>query len=186
MGQRQIPQPEGRFIGAGTVFALVLSAPALILLLILRTPWLAIGLLPLAFCILFQAYGLMLLLMARSCWRKTPICGVLVYSDSPNWKKYIESNWLPAIAGRVVVLNWSERKSWGNSLPVRLFRYYVMERWWNYENRQTDINPAFILLRGLRHPHVYRYYQAFRDKKHGRPDALSQLEDRMFAEIDKS
>ena len=186
MGRRQIPQPEGPFIGTDTVFVLVVSALAVILLLIFRTPWLAITLLPLAFWTQYKAYGLVLLLRARSRWRNTPICGILVYSDSPNWKEYIESSWLSAIAGRVVVLNWSERKSWDKSLPVRLFRYYVTGRWGDYEIRQKDINPAFILFRGLRYPHVYRYHQAFRDRKHGHPEALRQLEDRMFAEIDRS
>ncbi len=186
MGRRETPPPEGRFIGAGAVFALVLSAPAIVLLLIHRSPWLGIGLLPLAFYALHKIYGLLLLLAAWFRWRNTPVRGVLVYSDSPNWKLYIESSWFPALADRVAILNWSQSKSWDKSLSVRLFWFFCAGRWWFYENVQHNINPALILLRGLRYPRVYRYYQAFRDMKHGHPEALRRLEDRMFADIGES
>lgn len=34
---------------------------------------------------------------------------LFVYSDSPNWKSYIERSILPQIQDYAIVLNWSER-----------------------------------------------------------------------------
>lgn len=41
---------------------------------------------------------------------------LLVYSDSPAWRPYIEQKLLPHIGRRAIVLNWSERNRWGISL----------------------------------------------------------------------
>jgi len=35
---------------------------------------------------------------------------LFVYSNSPNWKDYIESNVLPRVENYSIALNWSERK----------------------------------------------------------------------------
>src|SRR5215208_5099448 len=31
---------------------------------------------------------------------------LLVYSNSPNWRAYVEDNWLPRLEAMAVVLNW--------------------------------------------------------------------------------
>ena len=50
---------------------------------------------------------------------------LFVYSDSPNWKEYLEANILPKLPANTVVLNWSNRAQWPKfSLPVRLFRCF--------------------------------------------------------------
>jgi hypothetical protein len=121
---------------------------------------------------------------ARRRWRGTRVRGILVYSDSPNWRDYVEKNWIPELKDRVVVLNWSERKSWPRSLPVRLFNFFCLENWFIVVGPGTNFNPALVLLRGLRHPFVYRYYYAFRDAKHGNMEALRKLETHMFAQFE--
>jgi len=37
---------------------------------------------------------------------------LFVYSDSSNWKDYIETKILPRIEANSVVLNWSKRREW--------------------------------------------------------------------------
>jgi hypothetical protein len=69
--------------------------------------------------------------------------GILVYSSSPNWQTYIERHWLPTIADRLVVLNWSERATWGERHPFEqtIFRRYGGER---------EFNPLAIIFRPRR------------------------------------
>jgi len=64
--------------------------------------------------------------------------GILVYSNSPHWKAYIDQRWLPTIGARVVVLNWSERTAWPDMHPfeARLFRSFGGRR---------EFNPIAIL-----------------------------------------
>ncbi|MBI5093250.1 MAG: hypothetical protein HZB26_12525 [Candidatus Hydrogenedentes bacterium] len=119
------------------------------------------------------------LVKARSLWRPMGIQGVLVYSNSPHWKEYVETNWLPSLRDRFVLLNWSEKQQWPQSLEVRLFRRYCGGRKYFDEN----YNPAIILLRETRHPLVFKFFYAFRDAKHGNLAALENLERTLFREL---
>jgi hypothetical protein len=60
----------------------------------------------------------------------------LVCPDSPDWKSYIENNWLRIIRPYSIVLNWSERKL---ELLVGLF---AVQHWGG------KINPMAIILAG--------------------------------------
>lgn len=131
---------------------------------------------PLAFATCYQVYGRALLLAAHLRWRARGIRGVMVYSRSPHWQSYIESEWLPSAGSRLRILNWSDRKAWPAPLVVRLFRFFVGDH--------RNFNPAVVLLRGVNAPLVFRFYNAFRDARHGRPAALKRLERRLFAELD--
>ena len=93
---------------------------------------------------------------------------LFVYSDSPHWKKYIEANILPNLPANTVVLNWSERASWPKfSLSVRLFRCFAGER---------EFNPIGLVFERFDVVERYRFWQPFRDMKHGRSEALHLLE----------
>ena len=48
----------------------------------------------------------------RAAWQSQGRDLLLVYSNSPNWKRYVEETWLPRWGNRAVVLNWSERQTW--------------------------------------------------------------------------
>jgi hypothetical protein len=99
---------------------------------------------------------------------------LLVYSNSPNWQAYIEEAWLQRWGHRAVVLNWSERRTWRRrgSPEVQLFRAFGGER---------EFNPLGIVVPPAgREVHVVRFWRAFRDRKHGKRDTLSQAE----AELD--
>jgi hypothetical protein len=124
--------------------------------------------------------------------------GILVYSNSPNWHAYIEQNWLPRIDNRMAVLNWSERSRWqSETLEVQLFRKlggprefnplaiifrelppHATFRAWVGSIRRLDLWGALI-------PHservaVVRFWQPFRDFKHGKDAALRRAEVEMF------
>lgn len=99
---------------------------------------------------------------------------LVVYSDSPHWKAHIEERWLPLVAERAVVLNWSERKAWMQTrrLEAAVFRHFAGQR---------EFNPvAIVFLKGAR-VEIIRFWQPFRDFRHGKVHTLRQAEERLGA-----
>lgn len=101
---------------------------------------------------------------------------LFVYSDSPNWKEYIEQNILPAIKPHVVTLNWSKRKEWAKTNPfeAKIFHHWAGER---------EFNPIALLLPPDGKVKKVRFWQAFRDLKHGKDALLNEAEKVLFEEI---
>ena len=93
---------------------------------------------------------------------------IFVYSDSPNWKAYIEQNILPHIQEHAIILNWSERSQWDkSSWIVQAFRHWGGRR---------DFNPIAIVFYGLVNVRVIRFYKAFRALKRGKHSILKKVE----------
>ena len=132
--------------GAGRAVVIILSLPAL---------WF----------VAYQLYGLVLLLVASSRWQSTGLSGVLVYSDSPNWRDYIDERWLPQIGSRLQILNWSDRRNWRKTLEVRLFHRFV--------GASNNFNPSVVVLRGLKHPLVFRCFFRFQRLETRQPNRSS-------------
>lgn len=101
---------------------------------------------------------------------------LFVYSNSPNWKDYIETNILPRIESHAVTLNWSERKRWNDEHP---FEKRVFRRWAGY----TEFNPVAIIFPPAGEVKVIRFWLAFRDYKHGKADRLKRAEEELFKEV---
>jgi|GEM_PF-2809985 len=103
---------------------------ALALLLLLVSP----------FILLWGIYRFVLHLCVVIFWLRRGKRILFVYSDSPNWKEYIEGNILPRIVDQAVVLNWSERSRWerGSSLAAFCFRAY---------SHGSDFNPMAVVFR---------------------------------------
>jgi hypothetical protein len=101
---------------------------------------------------------------------------LLVTSNSPNWQSYIDSEWLPRLNERAVVLNWSEREQWDREPPAAIaaFRTYAGPR---------DFNPLAIHFDTVGRVRVIRFWRAFRDYKHGKPQALYKAEATLFANL---
>ena len=98
---------------------------------------------------------------------------LLVYSNSPHWRQYVETNWLTRWGAHAVVLNWSERHIWqtrARSTPpeVALFQAFSGTR---------EFNPLAIVVPRRGHAvHIVRFWKAFRDHKHGKPARLRTCE----------
>jgi hypothetical protein len=76
---------------------------------------------------------------------------LFVYSDSPNWKEYVEPNILPKLPASTVVLNWSNRTQWPTfSLPVMLFTAFGGDR---------EFNPIGLVFDRLDVVEPYRFWQ---------------------------
>ena len=99
---------------------------------------------------------------------------VFVYSDSPHWQSRIESEVLPKISDQAVVLNWSERSTtkWRQRpLEVRIFKHWGGSR---------EFNPLAIVFQEDGSVEVIRFWQAYRDYKHGKSRLLQKKEQELF------
>ena len=137
------------------------------ILLILLSPLLVIAVL------LYLLWGAILYLTIWITQRKPFV--VFVYSDSPTWKAYIETEILPYIRDRAVILNWSERRHWKNSLAVLAFRYFS-----GYRN----FNPIGMVFRPFHFVKTYRFFEAFQEFKHGDDQKVQQMKVKLFQALD--
>src|SRR6266545_1105648 len=92
---------------------------------------------------------------------------LFVYSDSPIWHDYIEESILSHLGERAVILNWSRRKRWRVSVARLAFHHFGGYR---------QFNPLAVVFRPFRRSRTFRFWQPFRDFKHGHPEALHQME----------
>jgi len=96
---------------------------------------------------------------------------VFVYSESPIWKDHIEGEILPHIQDRAIILNWSERRNWKNSLAVLAFRYFG-----GYRN----FNPMALVFRPFHLVKTYRFFEAFKKFKHGSSTEVEAIKKELF------
>jgi len=136
-----------------------------IVLLIGLSPILIIALL------LYVLWGIVLYIAIWLTWKKGLV--LFVYSNSPTWKDYIEREVFPRLKDRAVILNWSERKTWRSSLAVLAFRYFG-----GYRN----FNPIGMIFRPFHRVKTYRFFDAFKDFKHGNPAKVEELK-KEFLEV---
>ena len=71
--------------------------------------------------------------------------GLLVYSNSPHWQRFIEERWIPRLEDRAVVVNWSERSTWATKHPLeqKVFRRFA---------GAFEFNPIAIVLARMETP----------------------------------
>jgi hypothetical protein len=131
-------------------------------------------LIPLLLCIL-GAYFVMTGLLYVAVWSFWNIRGIrllYVYSNSPHWKEYIETTILPRLPKPRIVLNWSERRFWKRfTLASMTFRHFGGYR---------EFNPLAIIFHPFRRAKVFRFFEAFKDKKHGKVETLLKMETDFF------
>ena len=144
--------------GLGWVVVVVLS-PLLVTLLIMAL-------------LAYGAYALLLHLLLWLLWNPVGSRVLLVYSNSPTWRSYIEERIIPRLPPGSVVLNWSERRQWRRwSLAYLVFRFF---------GGRSEFNPLGVVIHPLRWGRTFRFWQAFRDFKHGRGETLAKVEAQFF------
>jgi len=144
-----------------SVIIKLLSALFLVLFLLTFGPFILLGL------GVKTLYGLSLQTLIWLRWNMIGRLALFVYSDSPNWKEYIEDQILPHLGEEVVLLNWSERKNWKRySLPVLAFYYF---------GGTSEFNPLGVVFRPFRRTQVFRFWKPFKDYKHGNVESLQNI-----------
>jgi len=132
----------------------------------------------------------MLLQKVKINWIDKGKNALFVYSNSPNWKDYIEENILPKISQKSHVLNWSERSQWDwnkKSLELRVFKNWAgVERYTVKEFKRKirwsgeEYNPIAIIFEPWQKPKVLKFWKPFKDFKHGNEKSLKEMEDELF------
>jgi hypothetical protein len=101
---------------------------------------------------------------------------LIVYSASPDWQDYIESQWLIQWQHRVVTLNRSA-PAWQRQPEVAL---------WRQLTRGGEHTPVAIIVPATRRPSVVRFYTAFKDRKHGNATTLHDRERELASALEFS
>jgi hypothetical protein len=145
------------------------TRPALWLIIIVLIPFLLLFLI---------VHGIFILLVHVALWFVWGPLGkrvLFVYSNSPVWQQYIEENILPRLPHRAVILNWSERRNWNRlTLSYLAFRFF---------GRDREFNPLAVVVRPFRWARCFRFWQPFRDFKHGNPESLMKMESEFFGSL---
>ncbi|MEK7855407.1 MAG: hypothetical protein AAB288_04905 [Acidobacteriota bacterium] len=103
---------------------------------------------------------------------------LFIYSDSPNWKNYLEEYIIPGIEPHVVILNWSKRREWERTNPfeARIFNHWAGEK---------EFNPMALVFSPTGEVKEVRFWQAFRDFKHGHEESLKKAENLLYTEVER-
>lgn len=155
-GKKVPPRPRDRLL-----------AGLLIILAILVLP------LGLVYAAVLSLYGLLLCMAIWISWGRRRV--LFVYSDSPVWKDFVETEILPRIRDCAVVLNWSDRRNWNQwSLAALAFHRFAGSQ---------DFNPVAMIFRPFRSVKVLRYWRAFKDFKHGKTQPVEKLNRELFSSL---
>jgi hypothetical protein len=150
----------------------IVSVPVIFAVVILLIP-----LLPLLI-IAWVTYGIFLQAVIWLCWCLRGPRVLLVYSESPKWQDHIETKLMPNLPRSVVVLNWSERRTWRRySLSVMAFRFF---------GGSHEFNPIIVVFRPFRWATTFRMFKAFKDLKRGNPKPLATIESELFLHLAQS
>ncbi|QDT51364.1 hypothetical protein Pan258_54530 [Symmachiella dynata] len=149
---------------------ILIAIPLLVILLPILLLVVGVWLLYRVVCLL---YGLLLNVLVWICWCARGRYVLLVYSESPHWHDYIEEHIITRLPRSTAILNWSQRRSWNSgTLPVQLFYHFAGDR---------EFNPIVIVFVPLRWAKTFRFWQPFRDHKHGKSQSLEDESRRLFS-----
>ncbi len=138
---------------------------------------LVLPLAPLLFATWF-AYAIVLQIAIWTFWSTRGVNVLLVYSDSPTWSGYIEANIIPRLPPSTLTINWSDRRNWRwFSLPVMAARFF---------GGSKEFNPMIVVFRPFHWAKTYRFWQPFKDYKHGKTGPLQALEAKLFVYLSRS
>ena len=101
---------------------------------------------------------------------------LFVYSDSSNWKDYIETNILPRIEAHSIILNWSKRREWGSrmQLETKLFNQWA---------GPGEFVPVAILFSPIGKVRTFRLWQLSENPKHGKVRVSKEAEQALFETV---
>jgi hypothetical protein len=104
---------------------------------------------------------------------------LFVYSDSSNWKDYIETNIVPRIEAHSVILNWSKRREWGcqTQLETRLFNQWA---------GPGEFVPVAILFSPVGKPRTFRLWELSENPKQGKVSLSKEAVQALLQSVEQS
>ena len=143
-------------------------------LVVLALPFLLLLVLPLVLAVaaLYFLHKIAVYTLVWVLWLPKGKDVLVVYSESPIWHEYMSAEVVPLVRERAVVLNWSERKKWPRwSFAAHVFRSFGGNR---------NFNPLVVVFRPLRRAKLFRFWQPFKDWKHGHTEPVKRLRQRLL------
>ncbi len=101
---------------------------------------------------------------------------LFVYSDSSNWKEYIEANILPRIEAHSIVLNWSKRREWQSHMQLET---KVFDQW----GGAGEFVPVALLFSVKGKVRTLRLWQPSENHKHGKGSVSREAEQVLFEAV---
>ena len=125
----------------------------------------------------YVLYGLGLNIAIWISWIPRGKSILFVTSDSPVWQTYMDSEIIHGLESKGVILNWSKRKTWGRkpNLAIMAFRYF---------GGSQEFNPVAVVFSPFNKTKVFRFWQAFKDYKHGNSAPLEQMKSDLLTYIE--
>ncbi len=152
---------------AKDVAILVVLSPLIAVALMVFLPYLAVN------GVFNFCKGYWLRMRFRKKWGPEGKNILFVYSESPNWKDYIEREIIPKLSPYAVYLNYSKRAEWKHKKPLEA-------KIWKQWGGVREFNPMAIVIPDRGKIKTVRFYQAFRDYKHGKDHLLRQKEGELY------
>ena len=132
-------------------------------------------------------WGTWLGFLVKSQWYPQGKYMLFVYSISPNWKEYIETNILPRISAHAMIINWSDRNQWNwkkKPLEFRVFKHWTGVIEYSFKGKKkwdgNEFCPVAITFIPWWRRKIFRFWQPFKDFKHGKEKPLKELEAQLF------
>jgi hypothetical protein len=101
---------------------------------------------------------------------------LFVYSDSSNWRDYIETKVLPRIKPHSVILNWSKRREWESRMQFEM-------RLFNQWSGPGEFVPVAIVLPLTGKVRTFRLWQVSQNPKHGKDKVSKEAEQALFETV---
>ncbi|MGE0133249.1 MAG: hypothetical protein AB7U82_34665 [Blastocatellales bacterium] len=92
---------------------------------------------------------------------------LFVYTQSEHWSPYIEQKILPSISDHAVVINRTTQQQWKKEFALEK---RAIELW-----ADIEANPIALVFKPYKKVKAFRFYEAFRDFKHGKESKLNTL-----------
>ena len=103
---------------------------------------------------------------------------LFVYSDSSNWKDYIETKIISRIENHSIILNWSKRREWESrmSFETKLFNHWA---------GSGEFTPTAIVLPLIGKVKVIRLWQISQHAKLREDGVSKKAENELFTAINQ-
>ncbi len=101
---------------------------------------------------------------------------LFVYSDSSNWKDYIETKILPRIEAYSIILNWSKRGEWESQMQ---FETKLFNQWAG----PGEFVPVAILFSTIGKARTFRLWQLSQNPKQEKVRVSKEAEQALFETV---
>ena len=130
---------------------------------------------------LYFLYGLILQIAVWIYWIPSGKSILIVTSESPIWENYMAEHIISVLQPRAMILNWSKRSEWAHSYDLKVLTF-------NYFGGRSDFNPLAVVFRPFRRAKVFRFWDAFKNYKHGKVHSLKEIKEELleYAHLNQS